>query len=232
MSSSSLPSVGVPLGAHRDPNLSRLSLAELLTCRALRLSLSCSPWGDYNVKIVSWLLTAARCLVDDGYMDEENVHHQYGLRVASQMALSAGASEFRARYNGHNVKGPRGGIPDVRRKYRTRPAGTGPPQFIDCARDWAAEYAAASGKAYHAETHIVQWYSEQLAEQLDSLQPPPPTAAAAWRDVKMNSGRGEFRLLFAVVVYLSTEEATAASIKAAQQYERRQRGAKALHEDH
>ena len=180
---------------------------------------------------MSWLLAASRNLVCDGYMEEDNVHHQYGLRCAAQLALSAGAAEFRQRYNGHNVQGPRGGVPDIRCKYRTRPASAPTTSVFDATRDWAAEYAAASGKPFHAETHFVQWYAEELIERLATVRPAPPTADAAWLDVKTNQGRGDFRLLFAVVAHLSQLEATAESICDAQQHERKLRGAKALAED-
>jgi len=142
------------------------------------------PWGDFNVKVVGLLREAAQNLVSDGYCDEDDIHHQYGLRVASWIALQAGADEFRARYNAHNVGGPRGGVPDIRRKYRTRPAGVTSAAVFDVSRDWAAEYAHATGNAWHADVHFVQEYSEQLLDQLSSVQPALPSALAAWADVK------------------------------------------------
>jgi hypothetical protein len=203
-------------------------LVSAYTLTILTALCHCSPWGDYNVKVVSHLLSAANNLVRDGHMDEENVHHQYGLRVAAKLALSVGASEFRRLYNGHNVGGPRGGIPEIRRKYRTRPT---PPATFDTTRDWAAEYAAATGTAYHGTVHFVQWYSEELISKLFLCSPQPPSAEDAWCDIKLNGGCGDFRQLFILVANLSAELYTADSIKQCQAQERRARGAKALSED-
>ena len=181
------------------------------------------PWGDYNPKVVALVRDAGFRLKSDGLFDEADVHDQYGMRVAAQLALQAGADEFRARYNEHNVAGPRGGVPSVRRKYRTRPAGAAPAATFDSTRDWAAEYAEATGKAYHGETHFVQYYSEVLQGLLGNVQPAAPLPSAVWRDVKMADGRGEFRELYECVRALSRQYATAESILEAEEAERRYR---------
>ena len=54
---------------------------------------------------------------------------------------------------------------------------------------------------------------------------------AAWRDLKLNGGRADFRQLFIIVSELSSLRATGESIVEAQDYERRSRGARALAED-
>ena len=191
------------------------------------------PWGDYNVKCVGLLRDAAWALKEDGEFDGDDVHDQYGLRVAAKLTLQAAANEFRARYNEHNVAGPRGGVPSTRRKYRTRPAGTPPAATFDVSRDWPREYAAWTGRAYHAEDHIAQIYSERIVAQLPTLQQPlAPTADAAWCDVKVAEGRVEFLALFRVACEISRTLATAESIVAAEKAESLvRRGAKAFTED-
>ena len=47
---------------------------------------------------------------------------------------------------------------------------------------------------------------------------------AAWRDLKLNGGRADFRQLFIIVSELSSLRATGESIVEAQDYERRSRG--------
>jgi hypothetical protein len=103
---------------------------------------------------------------------------------------------------------------------------------FDTTRDWAGEYAQATGRAYHAETHFVQYYSELLIGDLGRVQPCPPLPPAAWCDVKTADGRSAFRTLFVCVRSLSQLRATAASILAAERDEQRLRqGVKILTED-
>ena len=139
------------------------------------------PWGDWNVKCTQLLRAAAFNLEADGAFDKTDIHHVYALRLAAQLTLQAAADEFRERYNEHNVEGPRGGVPSIRRKYRTRPAGTAPAATFDVTRDWASEYAQSTGKAYHSEVHFVQRYCEKLIELLGGVQPVPPSAGATAR---------------------------------------------------
>ena len=124
-----------------------------------------------------------------------------------------------------------GGVPDIRRKYRTRPAGVTSAAVFDVSRDWAAEYAHATGNAWHADVHFVQEYSEQLLDQLSSVQPALPSALAAWADVKVNGGRDKYRRLFMTAAGRSALTATPDSLAEAQVHERRIRGARALAED-
>ena len=124
-----------------------------------------------------------------------------------------------------------GGIPSLRRKYRTRPAGVAAARFFDTSRDWAVEYARATGRDYHQTQHFVEWYSQELEKMLIVTQPPPPTAADAYRDLKTGNGRGAYRALYLCICSLSAGHATAESILACEQAERRARGTKALVED-
>ena len=84
---------------------------------------------------------------------------------------------------------------------------------------------------YHDATHFVQWYSEELEALVSAAVPPPPSAEAAWRDLKTGSGRGAYLTLFQRVCALSAGCATASSIVLSEQAERRLRNAKALIED-
>ena len=86
----------------------------------------------------------------------------------------------------------------------------------------------------------MQYYSEELLKGLEDLSrvaaarahlTGPPSAADAWKDVKMNGGRREYRRLFRAVTLLSERRATAESIHTAQEAERRIRSSKALAED-
>jgi hypothetical protein len=60
----------------------------------------------------------------------------------------------RARWAGSQTVG----MYTVRHVHRTigRPAGAPPVGFFDDTTDWCADYAAATGRAYHAEDHFVQ----------------------------------------------------------------------------
>ena len=190
------------------------------------------PWGDWNVKCVAQLREAALNLEKDATYDSSDVHDQYALRVAAMLALQAGADEFRERYNEHNVAGPRGGVPSLRRKYRTRPAGIAPAATFDVTRDWAAEYAAATGREYHGEQHFVQYYVDELLDGLGALQPRSPLPRDAWVNIKMSDGRGAFRELFESARLVSQGFATAGSILESECAERRRRlGVRILTED-
>ena len=66
---------------------------------------------------------------------------------------------------------------------------------------------------------------------LATVRPAAPTAAELWVDVKMNGGRGAYRRTFAILTQLSESVATPDSLKAAEDHERRLRGARGLTED-
>lgn len=212
------------------------------------------PWGDLNVKVQRQLRGAFNGLVADGLYDDNDAHMQYALRVAIERrarslasrsrprrlprppdprrprrprrAASYGLEEFRSNYNGHNIGGPRGGPPWLRRKYRQeRPAGAPPPQYLDRTRDWAGEFARHTGKAYHTEPTFIEAYCAELQQLVGAVGARLPTARDCWVDVKMHGGRrGEFRAIYRMVQAVSRARATAGSIRDAEAACKRRRG--------
>jgi hypothetical protein len=98
------------------------------------------PWLDAGTKVVGETHRAVESgLERTGLLDLADVHGRYALRVTVYWALQYGLAEFAIRFNKHNVRGPRGGPPNDRATYRTRPPTAPAPNVFDTSRDWPAE---------------------------------------------------------------------------------------------
>ena len=190
------------------------------------------PWLDVGVKVVGPIHRGVENgLTNTGLLDLTAVHDRYALRATIYWAVEYGLDEFKTRYNAHNVRGPRGGVPDDRAEHRTRPSTAPAPNAFDTATDWCASYAAATGCEWHSRDHFIEVYCTELLRlmhQTAGLASPEAT----WKDVKVHGGmRGELKAVFRAAKAISQGLATADSLVGAENAERESRGSRNVSED-
>ena len=107
----------------------------------VRISCLCR-WGETNVKCSRLHLRAVELMEEADLYLPDNMHHRYALRVTIFMSMEVALEEHRTRANDRNVRGPRGGRPVLRRKYRQRTMQDPPSTVFDTTTDYLARYSA------------------------------------------------------------------------------------------
>lgn len=137
--------------------------------------------------------------------------------------MEVALDQHRTRANDRNVKGPRGGRPVLRRKYRQRTAQDTPSTVFDTKTDHLAAYSAQASYDVHTDDHFVEAYCRELMRIL-ATDPTLPSAPQLWVDVKTNGGCGTFRFFFTAAVAASGARTTEARLLRAEAKERARRG--------
>uniref|UniRef100_A0A7S0L790 Integrase core domain-containing protein n=1 Tax=Coccolithus braarudii TaxID=221442 RepID=A0A7S0L790_9EUKA len=91
-------------------------------------------WGEFGMQVRDTIAAAVYSMLDDNVAKLDNDDDQLAMLYTIFMTTRAGCAWFTLVYNGHNVRGPGGGVPSTRRLLRSRPSTRAPQLMFDQSR--------------------------------------------------------------------------------------------------